>query len=118
MLNLIPGEEKTYLSYDSPCNAKSNLNMTDDVHTPEILNIIISSGLPNHKLRLKVGVPVMLLRNIDQSLGLCNDTRLIITKMGRYILEGMVISDNNIGQKVFVPKLSLTPSDKKISFKF
>lgn len=59
----------------------------------------------------------MLLRNIDQSLGLCNDTRLIITKMRKYKLKGMVISDNNIGQKVFIPRLSLTPSDKRISFK-
>jgi ATP-dependent DNA helicase PIF1 len=38
----------------------------DDVHTPEILNTISASGLPNHKLRLKVGVSVMLLRNFDK----------------------------------------------------
>lgn len=118
MLDFIPGEEKTYLSYDSPCNTKSNLNMSDDVHTPEFLNTIVSFGLPNHNLRLKVRVYVMLLRNIDQSLGLCNGTRLIITKMGRYILEGMVISSNNASQKVFIPRLSLTPSDKRIPFKF
>jgi hypothetical protein len=36
----------------------------DDVHTPGFLNAIVASGLPNHKLRLKVGVPMMLLRNI------------------------------------------------------
>jgi hypothetical protein len=49
-------------------------------HTPKFLNTIVFSKLPNHILRLKVGVSVMLLRNIDQSLGLCNGTRLIITK--------------------------------------
>jgi len=60
----------------------------------------------------------MLLRNIDQSLGLCNGTRLIITKIGKYVLEGRVISGSNIGEKVFIPRLSLTPSDNRIPFKF
>ncbi|KAL1308594.1 hypothetical protein AAHE18_17G118200 [Arachis hypogaea] len=38
----------------------------------EFLNDIKCSGLPNHKLTLKSGVVVMLLQNIDQTLGLCN----------------------------------------------
>jgi hypothetical protein len=59
----------------------------------------------------------MLLRNLDITSGLCNGTRLIITKMGRYILEGKVISGSNIGEKVYIPRLSLTPSDR-IPFKF
>jgi len=118
MLDLIPGDEKIYLSCDSLCNANSNVDMPDDVHTPEFLNTIVASRIPNHKLRLKVGVPVMLLRNIDQSLGLCNGTRLIITRMGRYVLEGNIISGSNAGQKVFIPRLSLIPSDKKIPFQF
>jgi len=118
MLDLIPGDEKIYLSCDSLCNANSNVDMPDDVHTSEFLNTIVASGIPNHKLRLKVGVPVILLRNIDQSLGLCNGTRLIITRMGRYVLEGNIISGSNVGQKVFIPRLSLIPSDKKIPFQF
>lgn len=91
IVDLIPGEEKTYLSYDFPYNARSDVYMSDNMHTPEFLNIIVSSRLPNHKLSLKVGVWIMLLRNIDPFLGLCNDTRLIITKMGRYVLEGKII---------------------------
>ncbi|XP_045822366.1 uncharacterized protein LOC123915273 [Trifolium pratense] len=38
--------------------------------------------------------------------------------MGTYVVEGRVITGNNIGDKVFIPGLSLTPSDKRISFKF
>ena len=60
----------------------------------------------------------MLLRNIDQNNGLCNGTRLIITKMGKFAVEGQVISGSNIGDKVFIPRLSLTPSDVRIPFKF
>lgn len=118
MMDLIPGEKKIYLSYDSPLYPKSGNNSPDEVHTPEFLNTISTYGIPNHKLRLKVGVPVMLLRNIDHSLGLCNGTRLVITKMGKYVLEGKVISGSNIGQKVYIPRLSLSPSDKKLPIKF
>ncbi|AES98136.1 PIF1 helicase [Medicago truncatula] len=60
----------------------------------------------------------MLLRNIDQNLGLCNGTWLIITKMGTYVLEAEVISGTHVGQKAFIPRSSLTPSDKKIPFDF
>jgi len=60
----------------------------------------------------------MLLRNLDQQSGLCNGTRLIITRMGKFVLEGRVISGSNVGDKVYVPRLSLSPSDVRISFKF
>ncbi|KEH34930.1 PIF1-like helicase [Medicago truncatula] len=89
-----------------------------DIHTPEFLNTINSSGLPNHKITLKVGVTIMLLRNLDITVGLCNGTRLIVTKMGRYVLKGRVISGSNVGEKVYILRLSLTPSDTIIPFKF
>ncbi|XP_045831512.1 ATP-dependent DNA helicase PIF1-like, partial [Trifolium pratense] len=95
-----------------------NGQIVDDGHTPEFLNMISTSGLPNHKLRLKVGVPVMLLRNLNQKLGLCNGTRLIITRLRKHALEGKIISGSNIGDQVFIPRFSLTPSDVRIHFKF
>jgi len=115
---MIPGEEKVYLSYDSMVTRNNNNNAIEDVHTPEFLNTIIASGLLMHKLKLKIGVPVMLLRNLDTQYGLCNETRLIITRMGRFVLEGKIISGSNVGDKVFIPRLSLSPSDVRIPFKF
>jgi ATP-dependent DNA helicase PIF1 len=47
----------------------------------------------------------MLLRNLDQKLGLCNETRLIITRMEKCVLEGKIISWSHIGDKVFILKL-------------
>jgi len=38
--------------------------------------------------------------------------------MGKFVLEGQVISGSNIGDKVFIPRLYLTPSDTRIPFKF
>ncbi|KEH21931.1 PIF1-like helicase [Medicago truncatula] len=111
-------EEKTYLSCDSPLSTNSMASRPDDIHTPEFLNTINASGIPNHKLKLKVGVLIMLLRNLDPTTVLCNGTRLIITKMGRYVLEGKVITGSNIGDTVYIPRLSLTPYDTRIPFKF
>ena len=118
MLSLISGEEKIYLSCDSPITKPSMDSTLEDVHTPEFLNTINASGLPNHKIKLKVGVPIMLLRNLDITAGLCNGTRLIVTRMGRYILEAQVITDSNIGEKVYIPRMSISPSDPRIPFKF
>jgi len=105
------------MSYDSPYSKTIDGDPVNDVHTPEFLNTIVTSGLPNHKLKLKVGVLIMLLRNIATHIGLNNGTRLIITRMGKFVLEGKVTSRSNIGEKVFIPRLSLMHSDVKIPIK-
>lgn len=61
---------------------------------------------------------MMLLRNIDQIVGLCNGTWLIITKMDKYVIEGTILSWRNIGNKIYLPQLLLPLSNSKVSFKF
>ncbi|KAH7545387.1 hypothetical protein FEM48_Zijuj01G0088100 [Ziziphus jujuba var. spinosa] len=70
--SLNQAEENTYLSSDATCKSDSNINLIGDLHTPEFLNAIKCSEVPNHQLKLKVGVPVLLLRNVDHYSGLCN----------------------------------------------
>ncbi|KAK9669429.1 hypothetical protein RND81_13G129300 [Saponaria officinalis] len=53
----------------------------------------------------------MLLRNIDQSAGLCNGTRLVVTDLGNHVIRCTVISGSSIGEKVYIPRITLTPSD-------
>jgi len=38
--------------------------------------------------------------------------------MDKFVLKGNVISGSNVGDKVFIPRLSPSPSDVKILFKF
>ncbi|XP_031090897.1 uncharacterized protein LOC115995892 [Ipomoea triloba] len=87
MTSLNTYEGNTYFSFDSACKSDSNVDLLVDVHTPEFLNGIKCSSMPNHELRLKVDTPVMPLRNIDHSVGLCNRTRMVITKLGNHVLE-------------------------------
>ncbi|CAN6869026.1 unnamed protein product [Brassica oleracea] len=118
MLDKLGGEEKIYLSYDS-IDASDKFSVNDQALTPDFLNRIKASGLPNHSLRLKVGCPVMLLRNIDPVGGLMNGTRLQITEMYDFMIKANVITGEKgkIGQTVLIHRLSITPSDKKLPFK-
>lgn len=59
----------------------------------------------------------MLLRNIDKSLGLRNGTRLIVSNLENHVMEEKVISSTNIGDKVLIPRLVMTPSNTRLPFK-
>ncbi|KAI3507904.1 hypothetical protein L1887_22900 [Cichorium endivia] len=119
LLSLFPGEEKEYLSSDSLCQSEFlQDSFNEALYSPDVLNGLKVSRLPNHKLNLKVGIPAMLLRNIDQKNGLCNGTRLQVLSLGNRVIEAVVITGSNIGHQTFISRLSLTPSDKKIPFKF
>ncbi len=54
----------------------------DLLYPVEFLNTLRFNGIANHELELKVGVPILLLRNLNQSIGLCNGTRLIVKRLG------------------------------------
>ncbi|XP_076944878.1 ATP-dependent DNA helicase PIF1-like [Bidens hawaiensis] len=119
LLELFPGDPVEYLS--SVSVAKSNYidgNVDPTLYSTEILNSLKISGLPNHKLMLKVGVPVMLLRNIDQKKGLCNDTRLQVVSLGTHVIEVKILLGNNNGERISIPRIAMTPSDKNIAFTF
>ncbi|XP_076911633.1 uncharacterized protein LOC143569658 [Bidens hawaiensis] len=119
LLKFFPGDEVEYLSSDTICSSEY-INDTVDttLYSPELLNGLRISRLPNHKLVLKVGVPVMLIRNLNQKEGLCNVTRLQIISLGTRVVEAKIISGTNIGHTVLIHRSPLTQSDKKIAYKF
>ncbi|XP_030964292.1 uncharacterized protein LOC115985490 [Quercus lobata] len=100
----------------SICKASSNVPDQDLLYIVEFLNTLRFPGLPNHKLTLKIGLPVMLLRNLNQNEGLCNGTRLIITRLATWVIEVEIITGTNIGKRVFIPRMTLSPSDSKWPF--
>lgn len=66
---------KEYASIDTV------LYLEDAVHYPtEFLNSLNPAGLPPHKLTLKNGIPIILLRNLRPP-ALCNGTRLVVKKL-------------------------------------
>nr|XP_023899951.1 ATP-dependent DNA helicase PIF1-like [Quercus suber] len=116
MIDLINVDEETYLSADSICKASTNILDQDVMYPTELLNSLKYPDIPNHKLRLKVGLPIMLLRNLNQSAGLCNGTRLLVTQLSKWVLEAQIISGSHVGDKVFIPRIVLSPSESKWPF--
>ncbi|XP_057458029.1 uncharacterized protein LOC130748801 [Lotus japonicus] len=118
MLSKIPGEVREYLSCDSTCKSDEDSEVEAEWFTSEFLNNIQCSGIPNHKLTLKVGVPIMLLRNIDQAGGLFNGTRMIVKELGKNVIVAYVVSGKQLGGKVLISRMDLVPSDSGVPFKF
>ncbi|CAN1801729.1 ATP-dependent DNA helicase PIF1 [Linum perenne] len=108
MLSQIPGEEITYLSSDYIDNEKGKQSVADPEFPVEMLNSLQVPGFPDHEIKLKVGVPIILLRNIDQSAGLCNGTRMVVKLLGKWFIEAQIISGSNLGESVFLPRMTLT----------
>ncbi|KAH9698190.1 ATP-dependent DNA helicase [Citrus sinensis] len=117
IMNIIPGQGRTYFSSDSICKASANTNDEDVRYPTEFLNSLKFNGIPNHDIRLKEGAPVMLLRNLNQIEGLCNGTRLIVTRLGKWSIRGDIISGTNIGQNVTIPRIIMSPNESRWPFK-
>ena len=84
----------------------------------EYLNSITLSGIPPHKLTLKEGSVVMLMRNLNPSLGLCNGTRLSCKSFSPHVIEAEIITGVHSNNRVLIPRISLIPSDTQFTFEF
>jgi hypothetical protein len=116
VLSMVPGEEREYLSCDSTGSSADGIRNIDVFYPVEVLNTIKVNNFPYHKLVLKIGVPIMLLRNISQTTGLCNGTRLAITRLAEKVIEAIVMTGSNIGDIVYIPRICLTTRDPRWPF--
>jgi hypothetical protein len=82
----------------------------------KFLNTITLAGMPPHRMAPKVGVPVILLRNFDAALGLCNGTRLIIWYMARRLIIVQIIGGVHAGNIVNIPRITMTANRSKWPF--
>jgi ATP-dependent DNA helicase PIF1 len=93
---MAPGDGSIFDSCDSICKTMDHMGDSDLLYPPEFLHEVEPLNFPTHRIMLKVGVPIMLLRNINQSIGICYDTCLLVTRLGEWVLEAKVITGSNI----------------------
>ncbi|WVZ59187.1 hypothetical protein U9M48_009374 [Paspalum notatum var. saurae] len=116
IMDQIEGDTVIYLSSDSVSKSMCYNHEMEHQYPTEFLNTLKSPGIPNHQLKLKVGLPVMLLRNINQNAGICNGTRMAITRLGEKVIEAQIITGTRIGDKVCVPRIIVAQSEPRWPF--
>ncbi|XP_073042457.1 uncharacterized protein [Primulina eburnea] len=107
VLSLFPGELRTFLSFDEA------IDDTQNFYPEEFLNSLSPTGLPPHRLSLKKNCPVMLLRNLDPSDGLCNGTRMVCKGFHANVIHAEITVGQHSGKQVFIPRIPLSPAENE-----
>jgi ATP-dependent DNA helicase PIF1 len=112
ILSFIPGNEKEYLSCDKIAKVPGSHESYDLLYLVEFLNSVNGNNFPQHRLLLKKAIPIMLLRNLNQSEGLCNGTRLVITSLGDMVIEAEIMFGQHKGKRVLIPPITHSENSK------
>jgi hypothetical protein len=75
VLSYLPSAQVNFVSADSTEDTE-----VTNTYPFEFLNTLEVSGMPSHKLQLKISALVILLRNLDPLIRLCNGMRLIVRR--------------------------------------
>ena len=67
-----------------------------------------------HRLELKAGVPLMLLRNLDPHMGLYNGTRMVVVNTTSHVLEYKLLKKDGEGQTVFIPRMIMDANTEEV----
>ncbi|CAN6812215.1 unnamed protein product [Brassica oleracea] len=59
----------------------------------------------------------MMLRNLNQRNGLCNGTRMVVSRLGHQVLEAQIMTGTHVGG-VLIPRIQLSPDDSLHPFTF
>ncbi|MCP3882687.1 MAG: AAA family ATPase [Sulfitobacter sp.] len=113
LAKLDPKDAVTYYSIDSV-----------DATTPQekllwpidFLHSLTPSGMPPHELTVAPGALIMLMRNLDADLGLCNGVRALVVHAMPRLLDILLISGTHAGNRAYIPRLGLAPKNPDLPF--
>ena len=109
-----PGEVTELLSADDTVDGSEALQIPQ-----EYLNTLNVPGFPPHRLRLKPGMPVLLMRNLSPAEGLCNGTRLLVQRvLGGRVLDATIACGSQAGHRVLIPRITLRPPEHVFPFEW
>lgn len=102
---------RVYYSADRPL-------VEDGVDFPvpiDYINAMTPTGMPPHELKLKIGATVMLLRNIDLEIGMCNGARCTVLRMEENTISLRLLTGKHAGRNVLLPRIRMTTQDTALS---
>lgn len=118
ILDQIPGTMHTYYSQDSLCDSLCTSKDFGSGFPIEYLNSINMPCLPRHDLKIKVGSVIMLMRNLNQIMGLCNGTRMIVRKCLPNSIVCEILTGSQVGSTHIIPRIEMEPSDSNWPVEF
>jgi ATP-dependent DNA helicase PIF1 len=108
-MSKFPGEERLYRSFDT-------LEEEQHLFLAEFINTLTPSGVPPHELYLKVGAPIMLMRNFHPFEGHCNGTKYVIRRLHDRIIEAEIAGGPYRGNTLLIPRIKIKPSEQTFPF--
>lgn len=119
ILERMAGRELCYCSADYVLNDDGQTQEGYQSVPLEYLQTLEPPALPPAQLKIKEGCPLILLRNLSPSKGLCNGTRLILLRAERRVLEVQILGTDHDGEVALIPRICLIPSTEEgLTFQF
>lgn len=113
ILKRMPGEELLFESADD-INMNPNAAVNESPTVPlEYLRSLEPATLPPSDLRLKIGCPLILLRNLQPAQGLCNGTRMTLLRAQSRVLEVRIMGGDHDGKIALIPRILMLPSTEE-----
>jgi hypothetical protein len=113
VLSYLPGVQVDFLSADFAEDTE-----VANTYPSEFLNTLEVNGMPSHKLPFKIGAPVMLLRNLDPSAGLCNGRCLIVRRFTMRVVEAKIITGKGADNVAFISRIKFISDNSNLPFTF
>ena len=114
LLERMPGEEHRF-------EAVNHVDVAEDMAAAEPLAVVYLqsinlASIPPSCLRLKIGAPLILIRNLSPREGLCNGTRMRVLGIRRTCLQVAILGGTFDGMIRLLPRIKLTTSEEDLPF--
>ena len=113
--DVFPGDARIYTSNDRIIDADdpeaAALN-----YPIEFLNSISASGIPPHSLALKIGMPLVMTRNLNADAGLCNGTKVFVTRLLDWSIGVKRLDQGYEGEEYIIPHINLCTQENEYPF--
>lgn len=117
-IDQLPGKTHTYYSQDSLVDNICEDNEFSSSFPLKYLNSINMPCLLRHDLKIKEGCVIVLMRNMNQVTGLCNDTGMVVRKCLPNSILCDILTGSQVGSTHIIPRIEMEPSDTNWTFQF